>query len=383
MKQSGKANRPTDMGVLSLLVKLGVDSTQFETGIKRAQSMGEKFGSSFKSAVTSRLAGALSVAAVTGFANSIIKAADDISDLSEQLNVSTDDIQRLQILAGETGVAFEKFSSVLNKFEEARLKATSGDVDSLNVFKALGLSLDDLTNAQLSNLELSIRIAEAYKQSGRSAETTAAMTELYGLKLKTAGAALAEFQSISDRGLISKQTIDDLAKANAQLDESIRMLKVLSAKPASGVIEYFANFIDQYNEIMKRGKEAMGKTTYYNIHGFDLSQVAGFLSQTMAIPAAGLLGLLGIKPKSRTGGANFTSPELAAPAIGTLGRELLKSETMKFSLGGAQDPLSRIGGFGAFSSGQSEMIRQAIDQKRYLQGINKNTEQMARDLANA
>jgi hypothetical protein len=383
VKQSGKANRPTDMGVLSLLVKLGVDSTQFETGIKRAQSMGEKFGSSFKSAVTSRLAGALSVAAVTGFANSIIKAADDISDLSEQLNVSTDDIQRLQILAGETGVAFEKFSSVLNKFEEARLKATSGDVDSLNVFKALGLSLDDLTNAQLSNLELSIRIAEAYKQSGRSAETTAAMTELYGLKLKTAGAALAEFQSISDRGLISKQTIDDLAKANAQLDESIRMLKVLSAKPASGVIEYFANFIDQYNEIMKRGKEAMGKTTYYNIHGFDLSQVAGFLSQTMAIPAAGLLGLLGIKPKSRTGGANFTSPELAAPAIGTLGRELLKSETMKFSLGGAQDPLSRIGGFGAFSSGQSEMIRQAIDQKRYLQGINKNTEQMARDLANA
>ena len=69
---------------------------------------------------------------------------------------------------------------------------------------------------------------------------------------------------------------------------------------------------------MKRGKEAMGKTTYYNIDGFDLSQVAGFLSQTMAIPAAGLLGLLGIKPKSRTGGANFTSPELAPPAIGTL-----------------------------------------------------------------
>ena len=64
-------------------------------------------------------------------------------------------------------------------------------------------------------------------------------------------------------------------------------------------------------------------------------------------------------------------------------KELLKSETMKFSLGGAQDPLSRIGGFGAFSSGQSEMIRQAIDQKKELQGINKNTQQMARELANA
>lgn len=379
-KQSGKANKTTDMGILSMLVKLGIDSSQFEMGIKRAQSIGDKFGSSFKSAVTSQLTGALSVAAVTGFANSIIKAADDISDLSEQLNVSTDDIQRLQILAGETGVAFEKFSSVLNKFEEARLKATSGDVDSLNVLKSLGLSLDDLRNAQLSNLQLSIRIAEAYKESGRSAETTAAMTELYGLKLKTAGAALSEFQNISDRGLISKETIDDLAKANASLDESIRKLKVLSAPAVSGATGYFKNFIDQYNEAIKMGNEAMSKSTYYNIHGLDASQVAGYASKTFAPLYAALMGLIGIKPRSKGGGAGFISPELAPPAIG---RELLKSETMKFSLGGAQDPLSRIGGFGAFSSGQSEMIRQAIDQKKELQGINKNTQQMARELANA
>ena len=356
-------------------------------GIKRAQSVGEKFGSSFKSAVTSKIGGALSIAAVTGFAHSVAKAADDISDLSDQLNVSTDNVQRLQILAGETGVAFEKFSSVLNKVEEARIKATAGDADSIKTFKALGLSIEDLRNPQISNLDLSIKIAEAYKESGRSAETTAALIELYGIKLKIAGASLAEFQSISDRGLISEKAISDLAKANAQLEESQRLLKVKASPAVTAMLDYFRNFIDQYNTTIKSADEAMKKTTYYNIHGLDAAHVAAYLSKAMAPFYAFGMGLMGIKPKLKENGANFNLPEITPPAISTsvapIGRELLKPEVTKFSLGGAQDPLARIGGFGAFSSGQSEMIRQALEQKRYLQGIDKNTEKMARELSNA
>jgi len=377
------------MGILSMLVKLGLDSSQFEMGIKRAQSAGDKFGSSFKSSITSKIGGALSIAAVTGFAHSVSKAADDISDLSEQLNVSTDNVQRLQILAGETGVAFEKFSSVLSKVEEARIKATAGDADSIQTFKALGLSIEDLRNPQISNLDLSIKVAEAYKESGRSAETTAALIELYGIKLKIAGASLAEFQSISDRGLISEKAISDLAKANALLEESQRLLQVKATPAITGLLDYFRNFIDQYNHGLELINEGMQKQTYYNIHGLDATQVFGYLAKGLAPFYATVMGLIGIKPKSKTkeGGANFNLPEIAPPAISTstpsIGRTLLKPEATKFSLGGAQDPLARIGGFGAFSSGQSEMIRQALEQKRYLQGIDRNTERMAKELSNA
>lgn len=372
-----------------MLVKLGLDSSQFEMGIKRAQSAGDKFGSSLKSSITSKIGGALSIAAVTGFAHSVSKAADDISDLSEQLNVSTDNVQRLQILAGETGVAFEKFSSVLSKVEEARIKATAGDADSIKTFKALGLSIEDLRNPQISNLDLSIKIAEAYKESGRSAETTAALIELYGIKLKIAGASLAEFQSISDRGLISEKAIIDLAKANALLEESQRLLQVKATPAITGLLDYFRNFIDQYNDTIEKANESMTKTTYYNIRGLDAALVAGYLAKAIAPFHAFGMGAMGIKPKSKAkeGGPNFNLPEIAPPAISTsrpsIGRSLLKPEATKFSLGGAQDPLARIGGFGAFSSGQSEMIRQALEQKRYLQGIDKNTEKMARELSNA
>ena len=109
-----------------MLVKLGIDSTQFEMGIKRAQGLGEKFGTSFKGAVASKLGAALSVAAIAAFTKNVIESADKIKDLSEQLNLTTDEIQRLEILAGETGVTFDKFGSVLAKFEQIRLKATSG-----------------------------------------------------------------------------------------------------------------------------------------------------------------------------------------------------------------------------------------------------------------
>ncbi len=217
------------MGVLSLLVKLGLDASAFEMGVKRAQSVGEKFGSSFKSAVAGKLGAALSVAAIGAFTKNVIQAADQISDLSEQLNLTTDQVQRLQILASETGVTFDKFGSVLSKFEQIRLKATSGDEDAIKTLKALGFTTEQLYDSQISTIDGAVKVAEAYKNSGRSAETTAAMTELYGLKLKAAGAALADYNTTSNRTLISKDDVDVLAKANTLLDEQLRIIKALAA----------------------------------------------------------------------------------------------------------------------------------------------------------
>ena len=55
------------MGILSMLVKLGVDATKFETDLKRVQGLGEKFGTSFKNAVTSKLGQAFAASAIVGF----------------------------------------------------------------------------------------------------------------------------------------------------------------------------------------------------------------------------------------------------------------------------------------------------------------------------
>lgn len=353
------------MGVLSLLVKLGIDSSAFEMGVKRAQSVGERFGSSFKSAVTSKLGAALSVAAVGAFTKNIIESADQISDLAEQLNLTTDQIQRLQILAGETGVTFEKFGSVLNKFEQYRLKATSGDEDAIKTLKDLGFTTEQLYDAQISSIDGAVKAATAYRDSGRSAETSAAMTEIYGLKLKVAGAALADYGTTSDRMLISEGDINVLAKANTLLDEQLRIIKGLAAPGIAagvtatadalkGITQPSESFIDRAQRAVRKAEQRI-----------ELQKSDEYLARKVQ-------SAISAERKTKFGGPT-------PPPIGTPEFEAVKGPS--FNLGGAQDPLARIGGFTGFQSTQDLAIRQAIEQTLQLKQINKNTSKTATKLS--
>jgi hypothetical protein len=356
------------MGILSMLVKLGIDSTQFEMGVKRAQSVGEKFGNSFKSAVTSKLAGALSVAAVTAFASSVAKAADDIRDLSKQLNVNTDNIQRLQILASETGVSFEQFASILEKTAKARIEATSGDEAQIKRMAALGVSLSDLNNIQIENFDLSQKLVAAYKESGKSAQTTTAITELYGLGLRKAAAALAEYQTTSNRNLFSSKNIDDLAKSNNLLDEQYRRLKAISSPAiAEGLKltgEAFRSFVDGFDK-----RNFFSAPLYVSAVSGGANQKGGFMESARAFSQSPLAAKFANQQPEKTGG----NP----PAIGTPQFERVKGE--RFSLGGSQDPLARIGGFSGFQGAQDTAIRQAIEQTLQLKMIVKNTDKTSRN----
>jgi hypothetical protein len=347
------------MGVLSLLVKLGVDAAKFEMDLKRVQSLGEKFGTSFKNAVTNKLGQAFAASAVVGFTKHLMNAADEIKDLSEQLNLTTDEIQRLQILAGESGVSFEKFGSVLSKFEQIRIRATSGDKEAIRVINDLGLSVEDLSNKEYSNLNLAIRGAQAYKESGRSAQTTAAMVDIYGLKLKTAAAALAEYKSTEGRELISEETLDTLARGNNLFDEQIRRLKALSSKPLADGITATADAIKYLNDQNTDLAKAFNvKVTPSQIGATMLGNLPGGVQ---ALKAASVNAPLPAAPPSPTN----------PPAIGETLFERVAGP--KFSLGGSQDPLARIGGFTGFQSAQDNVVRQAIEQTLQLKQISKNT----------
>jgi len=352
------------MGILSMLVKLGIDSTQFEMGIKRAQGLGERFGTTFKGAVASKLGAALSVAAIAAFTKNVIESADKIQDLSEQLNLSTDQIQRLQILAGETGVTFDKFGSVLAKFEQVRLKATSGDEDAIKTLKALGFTTEQLYDIQLTTIDGAVKAAEAHKNSGKTAETTAAMIEIYGLKLKTAASALADYNTTSQRTLISSSDIDVLAKANTLLDEQLRIVKAL----ASPVI---AAGITATAEALKRGT----KPTENFIQRLERTNKAVKSIYERRMPEEALARI--VQQRIAADRQTSTGGPANPPPIGTPQFERVKGD--KFSLGGSQDPLARIGGFSGFQGAQDTAIRQAIEQTLQLKMIVKNTDKTSRN----
>lgn len=342
------------MGVLSLLVKLGLDASAFEMGVKRAQSVGERFGSSFKASVTTKLGAAFSVAAITAYTKHMMDLAGEIKDMGEQMNLTTDEVQRLQILAGDTGVSFDKISSALLKFEEARLKATMGDAQYTKALNDLKLSSEDLYNTELSTIDAAIKASQAHKDSGGSAETTAAMIQIYGLKLKNTAAALSEYQKTADRTIIKKEQLDNLDKYNKLFEEQIRLLKALSATPIDLTLQ-----------------AALGPAmrVYGDLAAFtDKAQKAVKMAEIKGASDEALSRQLQQNP-SLTGGALGQSKN--PPPIGSPEFETVKGP--RFSLGGGQDPLARIGGFTGFQSAQDTAIKQAIEQTLQLRQIVKNT----------
>lgn len=347
-----------------MLFKIGVDATKFEMDLKRVQSLGEKFGNSFKSAVTSKLGQALTVGAVVGFAKSVMNAADQIKDLSEQLNITTDDVQRLQILSSETGVKFEQFAAILEKTSRARIEATSGDEDQIKRLKTLGVSMSDLTNEQISNIELSIRLASAYKESGQSAATTTAITDLYGIKLRAAAAALAEYKTTEGRELISDKTLKDLSKSNDLLDEQYRRLKALSSPTIAKGLKATADAI----EYLAGGSE-MQRKVLMEIYAGNLKPDKGSL---LSAAMSGKLNLSNQPSTTGTGGESTLPPPISTP-------EYERVAGPRFSFGSAQDSLARIGGFTGFQSSQDTAIRNAIEQTLQLKLIVKNTDKTAKN----
>ena len=217
------------MAIFSLIAKLGLDGSSFEGGLKRATSMTDKF----RSSVGAQLGGALSVAAIGAFASKVIETADAIGDLSEQLNISTDDVQRLQVLAGQTGVSFEAMAKSITAVSQERLKAIEEGGKAREYFQALGLSVAELNDKSLSNIELIERMGQAHQESGKSAQTQAAMIAILGEKAFKAAGAISKIKELGPINLITKEQIDAVGKMADRIDEMKRQLLV-SAIPTVG-----------------------------------------------------------------------------------------------------------------------------------------------------
>lgn len=225
------------MAIFSLIAKLGLDGAAYETGLKKASSLTDKF----RNSISGQLGAALSVAAVGAFAAKVVQTADAIGDLSEQLNISTDDVQRLQILANQTGVSFKAMAKSITAVSQERLKAVEEGGKARDYFKALGISVAELNDKSISNIDLITRMGNAHKQSGNSAQTQAAMIAILGEKAFKAAAALTKIKDLGPINLISKEEIDQLGQLADRFDEIQRQVLV-SGVPA---MTFFADAMER------------------------------------------------------------------------------------------------------------------------------------------
>lgn len=237
---------------MNMFARLGLDGSGFIRGLASAKSAAGKFSSDivggWSKDIGSKLTGAFGFAAVTGTIVSLgrqtVDYADNVGDLSDQLNIATDDVQKLMIAGSRNGVEFETIAKAITHIGDARQKALAGDNKAQQLFGRYGVSMKQLADGQMSNLDLLTTLYGAASKAGIGVQEQADLFDLAGKK----GARLVStFESLKNLGpikLLDEQNIKDLSAAKDAFGEMHRQAIVTTA-PAAG---FFARVMGRMNQ---------------------------------------------------------------------------------------------------------------------------------------
>ena len=198
------------MNVFDLFAKLGLDSSEYESGLNNAESLGSRFGSGLRTAT--RITGAAiagATTAVVGFAGTSVRAGAEfdssMSQVAATMGTTVDQIENLRDFAQEMGstTAFSatQAADALNYMALAGYDAeTSMEMlpNVLNLAAAGGIDLarasDMITDAQSAlGLELPETTAMV-DQMARAASMSNTSVEQLGDAFLTIGATAANLQ---------------------------------------------------------------------------------------------------------------------------------------------------------------------------------------------
>lgn len=206
--------------IVSLQAKLGLDGTGFQQGIRRAGHLMDEFGYSAKT-LQHTIAGAFSFYAVEQFAHHVLTAVSRFRNLAEQMNISTDEVQQFDAAAITSGQTIEDLQAPLGKLAAARRDAAEGNEELRGTFQRLGVSLQDLNNPALRNIDLLKMIAEATQKVGFSAKDAADFRDLFGRSGERLAAIFRDLQDVH----IQPITPDDIQRIH-EAEHALKMFEV-------------------------------------------------------------------------------------------------------------------------------------------------------------
>lgn len=216
------------MAIFSLLAKLGLDGTNFESGLKRSQSLAKGIGRD----ISGTLAGIFAVDKLAEFGIQAIETAGKLNDLSTQLGVSAEFLQEMKFAADLGGASLEEVAGALEKITIARGKALGGDQNLLDAFARFGITAQEIKSARIE--EIFLKIGKAFEGDANPQNLITPFRILAG---KSAGALIpAMATGLSDAadqarrlGLImSNEVVSAMDDANDRLD-------ILKVKATAGI----------------------------------------------------------------------------------------------------------------------------------------------------
>lgn len=252
------------MNIFDLAAKLTLDKGDYDKGINEAEKEGRSLGDSLKNAGKNIAKAGAAVAgvggALFGFANQVAGNADEIDKMSQKLGLSRRAYQEwdyvLQISGADINSMSTGLKTLTNKFDDAK----SGTESSIDTFKRLGLSMEDIQD--LSREDLFKEVIFAFQNMDDSAERAALANDLFGrsgqelapLFNTTAEETKKLINEVNDLGGIMS---DEAVKDGAAFKDSLTALKSAftgaTNELAKELLPNITDFIKKITDFVKGG----------------------------------------------------------------------------------------------------------------------------------
>ena len=166
----------------ALRVTLGLDSAQFTTGMKNAQTGLQKFAGIAKTGALA-IAGAMAAAggAIATAMAGVITRAGDMYELSQALGLTVEDLSRMTYAAELSGVQIEGLEKAIKKLSVSLFDASqSGTGAAANAFRMLGISAVDAEGNVRPVIDVMGDLADRFSKMPGGAEKTALAIRVFG-----------------------------------------------------------------------------------------------------------------------------------------------------------------------------------------------------------
>jgi len=221
------------MSLFRMVAKIALDASELEGGLKLAQSKVD----TTMSAIGKRIAAAFSVGLILDFTRRVVNAAEEIKNLAEQFDESTDSIQQMEVAARKAGLQFDVYAGMLGRIKKAQADVLAGDEKAIALFNKLGIKASQPAFSILQNL-------------GQS-PNKASVIELLGPKAVRAINSLGSLGSADSGHIASEETIQGVAKLKDLYETFVSRWKVVGMG-AVGVGGRLASNYDTMLDFSKR-----------------------------------------------------------------------------------------------------------------------------------
>ena len=166
----------------ALRVNLGLDTAQFNAGLKASQASLAKFGKTVAVGFAAVATAAAAAGAAMGVAvKGAIDTADALSKSAQKIGVTTEALSRLKYAADFSDVSLEQLTGGLGRLSKTMLDVAGGSKGpAATAFKALGIAVTDAAGNLRNSDAVFADIAARFAQMEDGSTKTALAISLFG-----------------------------------------------------------------------------------------------------------------------------------------------------------------------------------------------------------